>query len=1406
MAKSVFSKFICTILLLICCRIYSQGQEVPHVFRHLSVDQGLSNNWIKAIHRDREGYIWFGTFNGLNRFDGTNVTQYLAEEYAGLQDDFIQALEEDSQGNIWIGTFSGGLAKYERQTDSFLTYLHVPQDKASISSNQVFSLLIDSSNRLWIGTDVGLDCLNLGTGEFSHYIHQPETYGSLTRGIVSSIYEDKQGEIWVGTQSGLNRWISSSASFERFEHVPDDPTSLGFPYVKGIYEDKYLNLWVATWGGGVSILDKTTNTFSSISTKGRKGKSLSHNAVLNVIGDGENQIFLATEGGGLNVIDILTKEVTIYLPDLSDPGSLSSNSIHSLCYSDEDGILWIGGYHAGVNFFSKWDKPFQLYRARQGGLNDNHIVSIEEDLDGNIWIGTDGSGINILDPKSQRFSYLNEHPELSGRVGNNTILSLMCDQDNQMWVGTYNGGLSLISADRKRITSFHHDPQDPSSLSDERVNSIYQDKQGNIWVGTMRGGLNLLNREEGTFERFQHDPDDPESISNDFIYGVFEDRLGRILVQTGAGLEILDVPSRTFSRFADLFQMDFNVPIDVYEDRQGNFWIGSLERGIFQIARDGETVTQISEADGLPSNSIMGILEDEQGSMWVSTHRGLCKIQPNGDSGGDMLIFQYSAEDGLQGSEFKRGAACLLKSGEMVFAGQNGFNLFNPVSIRHNPFVPPVVLTDLKLFNQSVSFSQGNTLSAPIDEADMISLAHDESVITFEFAALNYLLPEKNQYAYQLENFEESWNYVDRRQSATYTNLDPGEYVFRVKASNNDGIWNETGTSILVLVSPPWWELTFVRILGGILFLLLGVTSFRIRTHQLERSKKILEHKVSVRTKDLLEANRVIEERQQEIVSQNKALTRNNQELATKSTEIERMSKEIRQLNEAKIRFFTNVSHELRTPLNLIVWPLEELLRDQKFKEEHDRLSLIQQNAHKLIQLINQLLDFRKVEAGTLKLSASKVEVRTEIRRIVLSFGEWSRKKQVSLAFGELDHIETCLDVDKFDKILSNLLSNALKYTDEGGTIRVNVQKESRGAALILSVEDDGKGMDQEELTHIFERFYEGQSSGFPGSGIGLSLVKELVELHGGRVWAESRPGAGSAFYVSLPVTEDCREEASLTLQQTELSPISESAMLRASDQDPNQNSDTQPLILLVEDQEDILSYMRARLSNSYRILTASNGVEALKVVEESHPELVVCDVMMPEMDGLEFCRRVKSQESISHIPVLMATAKGSEEDLLEGYQQGADDYLIKPYSLDVLRMKIRNILFSRQRLKEQFAKGSQDLPSQLHVNQLDEEFLRKAIEAVNAHLDDSTFGVEDFSEYFHMSRRNVLRKLKAITGLSINEFIRHTRLKKAYQMLQTESLNISEVAYSVGFTDPKYFSQCFKAQFGVLPSKVRQT
>jgi signal transduction histidine kinase/DNA-binding response OmpR family regulator len=854
---------------------------------------------------------------------------------------------------------------------------------------------------------------------------------------------------------------------------------------------------------------------------------------------------------------------------------------------------------------------------------------------------------------------------------------------------------------------------DINSVKSNYVAAIAEDKNGNLWFGTALG-LDMLERESGRFIHYQNDKKVKGSISDGYIFDIKQDARGRIWVATRNGLNIFDEKTKTFAALFD--------------------------------------------KNGLPHSTILAILEDNQGTIWLSTSNGLSSVMTIEDKDGTRFqIRNYDEADGLQGKQFNENAAYKTKKGELIFGGADGFNIFNPEKLGVNKNPPRVVLSNFQLYNKTVVPGQeidGEVLlPLSIAETEEITLPPGQNVFSIEFAGLNFFNPEKNQYRYMLEGFHKQWLSADSKsRNVTFTNLNPGEYTFRVKASNNDGFWNNDGAVLKIKILPPFWKTrtAFVLYCAFVISALLVVRKL-IQKRERMKFDREQERKEAIR---------------------------------------------MHELDMMKIKFFTNVSHEFRTPLTLILTPLERMLRHAKEPEQLQQYQLIQRNAKRLLNLVNQLLDFRKLEVQELKLNSSEGDIIKFVEETVFSFSDLSEKRDIKLSFeSSVESFETLFDQDKLEKILFNLLSNAFKFTPEHGAVSVmtTLTNTPEGKELVLTVRDTGIGIENDKLDKIFDRFFQNdlpKSMVNQGSGIGLSLTREFVKIHNGTIAVESQVGVGSCFTVTLPLADVGHHHEE-----------EHGSMVAKPSAETEGELTKKPLLLLVEDNEDFRFYLKDNLKLDYRIIEAPNGNEGWRMTIEFLPDLIVSDIMMPEMNGIELCKKIKSDQRVSHTPVILLTARSAEEQKVEGFESGADDYITKPFNFEILVSRIKNLISKREKLHKAFPAHLDIKASELKITSLDEKFINKAIKCVEDNISDADFSVEDLSHQLGISRAHFYKKLMSLTGKSPLEFIRLIRLQQAAQLLKKSQLTVAEVAYKVGFNNPKYFARYFKEEYKVLPS-----
>lgn len=1366
------------VLIITFCQAVVKPQTEVVQFEHYSLEEGLSQNTVYCVLQDADGFLWLGTADGLNRYDGYQFRVFRNDpnDSTSISANRIFALCEDKTKTLWVGTYGGGLNRYDRGTESFIRYKNDPNDPGSISDDEVLSIYEDKFNVLWVGTDGGgLNKFIREKGKFKCYRNNPEDPTSLSNDEIRSIFEDHLGSLWVGTNSGgLNKFDREKELFIQYRNNIKDPQSISDDGVLSIYEDSDDNLWIGTGNGGLNKFDQKDELFTRYTNNSANQNSISANRVFTILEDQSRNLWIGTMEGGLNKYITEHNKFISYRSNPDNSNSLSSDGIFSL-FEDKTGVLWIGTYGGGVNKLDQSKEQFILFRNdpyNPNSLSNNGVFSICEDQYGIIWVGTSG-GLNKFDRKVRKFTAYHHNPSNTYSLSDEEVISIYEDKSGELWIGTYGGGLNLFNRRTNQFISFKNNPNDNNSLSANEIFSICEDDLGNLWIGTDGGGLNKFDRRTKQFTRYLHNPNDETTISANRIFSIHKDYDGNMWIGTDSGgLNKFDRTTGKFKHYkykpGDAASLSNDGVLSIYQSKIGELWIGTYGGGLNKFDLSKEKFEQYRIKNGLPSDVVYGILEDGSGNLWMSTNNGLSKFNPvNG------TFKNYEVTDGLQGNEFNQGSYYKTKTGEMIFGGPNGFNFFHPDNIKNNLCPPQIVITDFQLLHKPVSIGYdslfGRTiLQNSISKTEQIELSYDDNIISFEFTSLDFRNPKKNKYAYIMEGFDEDWTHTDAsRRIATYTNLDPGEYTFKVKGSNNDGIWNEAGTSLKIIINPPWWETwwAYFSYAAAIIIIMLLV-----RQYDLKRQK----------LKQQLELER---------------------EHADKLEEIDQM----------KSRFFTNISHEFRTPLTLILGPAEKIISETIDTNAGKQAGLIKRNANRLLDLINQLLDLSKIEAGKLKLEASRSNLSSFVKGIAEAFETIAEKKDITLKIQiEKQNIDAYFDKDKMQKIVTNLLSNAFKFTMESGEVELKLFETARNSVM-LSVRDSGVGISEKDLPKIFDRFYQSDSSTTResgGTGIGLALTKELVELHGGKIAIDSKEGEWTEVTVDLPHGKDhLREDQIVKLEGEDLA--EREIFIRDYTPDTTEIQDSEiikidkNIVLVVEDNYDVREFIRDSIGAEFSVVEAINGEQGLRKAEKYIPDLIISDVMMPKMDGYEMMHRIKRDEKTSHIPVILLTAKSDRDSKLEGLGLGADDYLTKPFDTKELIARIKNLIETRILLQQKFSSGTivQKLKDKSGLSPLDEKFMTKIMEVIEAHLSEEEFSIEEISEEIGMSRAQFYRKLKALTGKSPSLFLRTIRLNKAKEMIQSKELSISEISYKVGFASPAYFSRCFKDEFGYPPS-----
>lgn len=1345
----VLNKVALLVILLLGYEL-ADAQQNKMNFNHLTVENGLSQSSVLSIAQDSMGFMWFGTKDGLNKYNTRNFEIYKREKGDNTSlssGQNINFLLTDRKGNLWIGT-QKGLNRYLPETNSFKRYLYDPKNKHSISNNTVRTICEDNKGNLWIGTDSGLNKL-LGGDKFQRFM---PAKGGLPHHLVKTICQDHEGVLWIGTFHGLSslRMQDGKYHFKSYFHSKADPGSLIDNDINVVYEDHKHNLWIGTHNYGLELFNRSTGTFTHFMSRKGQANSISSNVIRKIKTDQDGRLWISTLNG-INILDPETHKFTVLNHNPEDPGSLNQNSIYDILM-DATGSMWAGTYYGGVNFYHANSTPFRGYKTTLGknGISSNVVSSIVEDKYHNLWIGTEAEGLNYYDRATGQFTSFKHDVENPNSLSSNLVKAISIDPYGKVWIGTYEGGLDVYQPGSKTFKHYKQNFNDPKALNSTRVVCLLHDSRNRLWIGTRAQGIFIYNEKEDNFTPFN-------SATNHhdlkFIRYFFEDSKKNIWIATNSGTYIFDPHTDKVKAFTisnnNLKLDDINL---IQEDSKGIIWLGSYDAGLIRYNPFKNKTTFFTMKNGLPSNVILGVLEDDHGNLWISTADGLAKF--------DKKVFKtFTVQDGLPGNVFNYNSFFKDSKGEFYFGGYNGLVSFFPDQIKENKKVPKVIFTRLRLFNKTVVIGDENKLlNRNISLTKEISFSHAQNIFSLEFAVLNYIKSEKNKYAYKLEGLDKEWNYVTTP-AATFTNLPSGTYKLLIRGANNDGVWSKEAEQMIIHIRPPFWKTWWAYMIYTLCFSAILFLVFRF---------------LWIRA------------------------------LLRKEHEIYQM----------KMDFFTNVSHEIRTPLTLIVGPLEHLINDTKESPKlNRRLLTVKKNANRLTRLVNELMDFRKEEAGKMTLNVSPENIVEFAKEIYLSFQYLAIKHHIDYQFiTDDDHIEVYFDHEQLEKVFFNLLSNAFKFTPDYGTIILSVKQTGNGY-LEITVLDNGKGIPEESRDKIFTNFYQVKDplSRNSGTGIGLALSKKIARLHHGDLLLLPNPLSAievqTCFCLKLRTGKSHFKKEELIPQFVNVeSPdlyrlpqeIAETAEQDSPDEAGNEERIT---LMIVEDNREIRDFIRTSLRPYYYIIEAEDGEKAAQLAFEKIPDIIVSDVMMPVMDGLELCRVLKTDARTSHIPIILLTARSGNIHEVSGRKTGAEAYITKPFSIDILQLNINNLLALQANMRKKFSQQITLQPSNILIESTDEEFLNKIMRIIEDNFGMDEFNVNILAAEVAMSTPILYKKIKALTGMTVNNFIKSVRLKRAAQLLRQHTYTVYEVAYMVGFNDSKYFSKEFARQFGRTPT-----
>ncbi|MBK0384423.1 response regulator [Pedobacter sp. SD-b] len=1323
---------------------FAQSKDL--VFNHLTVANGLSNNSILSINQDSTGYIWLGSKYGLNRFDGRTFKVFTNDpenKNSISSNDFIKKIVLGDNGDIWV--VSSGLDLYHPEDNSFEQIIPI--------GNDLLKVFKDSKGNLWIGS---LKQLKFKAVNSKKIIPVAFTRSNLQ---VSEIFEDHQNHIWIGTSAGLFEAYFSNQKLilkKRFKDIFKYGAS--FNQVTSIVQDKNLKYWVGTKGNGIYSFDKEKVNIQHLTKDDGDKNSLVNNNVRKILKHIDGSLWIGTQDG-LSILNPTTLSFNNYQHDPAKPNSLSQNSIYDI-FQDKNGSVWIGTYFGGVNVVYSVNTPFNIYQndITKNSISSNIISAIVEDNSRNLWIGTEAGGLNYFNTTNQQFSTYKNVIGNNSSLSSNLVKAIAIDKKQNLWIGTALGGLNFFDTKTKSFTSFKHKTSDLNSIASDNINCLITTKQNKLFIGTDLG-LNIYDIEQQKFSFLTSSA--KKTYLEQQITALFEDKNGMVWVGTPIGIHFYQGGKLEYKSFKDSLKKEFKYNINCFQqDSKGNMWVGTYHTGLALLDLKKNTYKIFNTTNGLPSDNILAIAEDEDTNLWISTDNGLVKYNRS------LNAFRsFNIQDGLPDNQFNTHSFLKDSKGNLFFGTYNGLISFVPEKIEKNRVAPSVVLSNLKLFNVPVKISdETQLLKSDINFSNTLTFQYDQNIFTIEFSALNYIKSNKNKYAYILKGFEKQWNYVDNP-SATYTNLPASNYTFLVKAANNDGVWSNKLKEIKIVVRPPFWKtwwayLFYIAIISLIAFYIFKF--FRARAKL-------------------------------------------KQDLYFEHLEAEHQQKNY----QMKLDFFTNVSHEIRTPLTLILGPIEKLERLTIENTQANKYAIsIKNNTERLYRLVNELLDFRKADSENLRLYFFEEDMVSFLAEIYEHFQTLAESKNIQYSFESSDtQILVYFDKDQMEKVFFNLLSNAFKFTPDNGIINLKIRRKENQVEIILT--DNGKGIAINNIDDIFNNFYQAEQS--MGTGIGLALSKSLITLHKGEIKVSSTPASENKdgqtiFTVLLQLGKEHLNEQDISptseLESHFIENISEPNTEYLIDLNTVNDKKNDSHILIVEDNDELRDFIKQSLENQYHVHVSENGLEGWKKAINQLPDLIISDVMMPIMDGLELCKKLKADIRTSHIPVIMLTAKSAPIHQIHGLQHGADAYITKPFSDQILQLNIHNLLALRSALQKRYSEQLQQLPAITHSeSSQDEKFLQKLHQIIEDNIDNSNLDIAFLTSEIGMSKSVLYKKFSALTNLSLNEFIKGQRLKHAVDIFQQGETNILSVAIQVGFNDAKYFSREFKKVYGITPN-----
>jgi signal transduction histidine kinase/CheY-like chemotaxis protein/ligand-binding sensor domain-containing protein len=1347
--------FVCFVAFFFFATTMAFCQNKTIKFEHIGVSEGISQINITCIFQDSHGFMWFGTRDGLNRYDGYNfiVYRYDSRNSNSISNNFIQDITEDKSGNIWIATNGGGINKLDVRTEQFTRFLHNDRNSNSISSNVVNNILLDNEGYLWIANqNGGLNCYDIRNNYFKHYVHSDADLKSISDNSITSLREDSKHRLWVGTYAGgINLFDKKNQCFTKFLHSDKDRTSLSANGISHIFEDSAHRIWIGTQEKGLNLFDEKSKTFRRFLHNQNDPSSLAGNNVLSINQDSNGGLWVAGENGGISILRKGASGFDNYAHDEVDNNSLSGNSIYAI-WRDKLGNMWLGAFSAGINLFKKSTEKFTHYRhnTSANSLSNNYVLDLSEDAAGNIWVGTDGGGVNKFDPKKETFTAIKQQKNKANvAIAGNYVLNVAEDKNRNLWIGMWANGISVLNEATNRVTNYKHNPADSNSLSGNNVYSIIHTRDQKTWIGTYNDGLNVLNSKTRTFKHYRFDVNNPKSLSSNRIYSLLEDRHNNFWVATyDAGLDLMDRETNTFTHFQHnekTNSISNNSVTDLLEDDKGNIWIATFS-GLNVFNTKTRKFKVFRKNDGLPSDLIYAIEEDNKGKIWISTNTGISRYNPDNNK-----FENYTTEDGLQGSEFKTHAALKSRTGIMYFGGVNGFNAFDPDKITKEKGFSPVVITSFQLFNKPLTVAKNKDDPSPLKQnisyTKAITLSYSQSFISLEYAALDFASKDRKEYAFKLEGFEKDWNYVGRRTMASYTNLAPGNYTFKIKYKNSAAAWSPETDGLQIIILPPFWATWWFRIIALCTIVFTAYTWYKSRIHFIQQQKALLEKQVIERTTEVNKQALDLKALNTDLFSKSEELEHLNKKLVIQTQEAEKA-------NQAKSIFLATMSHEIRTPMNGVLG-MASLLNETKLDlDQREFAQTILHSGEALLNVINDILDFSKIESGKMELDPHTFEIRTCIEEVLDLLAGRAAQAGIDLMY-QIDHKlpeQVIGDGMRLRQVLINLLGNALKFTQQGEVfLGLTIADQTDGDELQLQfeVKDTGIGIPKEKLGKLFKAFSQVDSSttrNYGGTGLGLVICERLINLMGGHITVSSVLGSGTTFNFTIKCKaskENKKSYATINMAEVE-----------------NRK------VLVVDDNATNRRILQLQLENwNLKYVMAHSGKSALEILStQSGFDLVISDMQMPEMDGVELTQLIKKKHQA--LPVILLSSVGDETR--NKYPDLFTSVLTKPVKQQHLSRVILSALQQQPKLVETDRKPEKLLHENFAVtyplkimvaedNEINQKLILKVLERLGYKANLATTGKEVI-EILDQQYHDVIlmdMQMPEIDGLEATRYIR---------------------------------------------------